>query len=365
MVPLIELIPISYVAVHTVIFLITLFYSKSSLESLYQSVKSKQSLSLLVLLHFLDVGTDLGVMFGWWFETNTFRKSISNDGIIILVAFSFHALSKITSTVYMFYHTRRFAPTVLQFFDLGVYYQLFETDTSIIDLQTEQILRCFANIQCFPMAIIQTYLLVGYQLIGNQDHHSLDSSDYSHIICTLISLCCSMLFIMTLEIIHDAKYMNTRDTYMSCGMPKWLLRASFRCFELVSRVLWSTYIWILYGPIALAAMFVVEWLFQIYNQCGRKRYDDWNLLSISFWNFDWKLSASHGWTQRTCDPIDVVQCWSVATLFYGNKMMRTWQLNRNDCFRLEPDVLCKGNEVSDWSINIADICECPARLAML
>ena len=176
---LIELIAISYISAHVFIFLITICLigirnhprhhrccSSSFFRSLRRSLTDKQSTIILTILHFLDVGTDYSVIFGWMFDLNTFRESISNHGTILFVALCLHGFSKLTSTLYIYGSTRQIIPSVLQILDLGVYYDLyFEPNPNVMAVHTEQIYRCFALLQSFPMSIVQTYLLVKFCFI--------------------------------------------------------------------------------------------------------------------------------------------------------------------------------------------------------
>ena len=170
----------------------------------------------------------------------------------------------------------------------------------------------------------------------------LEETDFSYISLTFISLVSSLIFMISLQINHDSKFLNMNDKMMNIGMPKWMIRVLFRTFELVSRVQLLAYIWILYGIIAIIIILFLEWFFQLYNHYRKERYDNssehsvrmwrkqnkfflWPLVMdelISFWNFDWKLPASNAPKQREFDIIDLLQGWTLASHVYGIKYLR-------------------------------------------
>ena len=141
---------------------------------------------------------------------------------------------------------------------------------------------------------------------------------------------------------HDKNFLNMKDRMMQIGMPKWIIRVFFRTFELLSRILILTYIWILYGIISVTIILFFDWLFQIYNHYRKARYDNssehgvrmwrkrnkfflWPLVMdeiVSFWNFDWKFQVKNPPKQRDCDIVDIIQGWTLASLLYGNKTIR-------------------------------------------
>ena len=171
---LIQIIAITYISIHTAIFLLTFLLiarsnlpdgagicSKAFFNEFRISFTKRPSLASFAILHFVDVGFDLGVMFGWYLEGNEFRDKISYHGSLLLFAMALHAISKITSSLYIYGVTRQILPTILQFFDLEIYYDIyFDQNCLTMDIKIEQLYRSFAVMQAFPMSIIQTYLLV-------------------------------------------------------------------------------------------------------------------------------------------------------------------------------------------------------------
>ena len=119
MLTLIEIISISYVSLHTVLFLGTLcFIARSNLPNgtgicsgsfynqLRLSVIRRPALVSFAVLHFIDVGLDYGVIFGWFFERNegdnSFRDTISYHGALLVFMMALHGITKITSTLYIY-----------------------------------------------------------------------------------------------------------------------------------------------------------------------------------------------------------------------------------------------------------------------
>eukprot|EP01084_Bolivina_argentea_P160034 278710_1 len=175
----IETVAISYIAIHTAIFIGTFcliarsnlrddvsLCSKTFLNKLRETFTQRPILAAFSILHFVDVGLDFGVMFGWYFELNTFRKIISYNGSLLLFMIILHIISKITSSLYIYGVTRDLFPSILQFFDIEIYYEMYfdQNCTEMnMDIKIEQLYRSFAVMQSFPISIIQTYLLVSYQ----------------------------------------------------------------------------------------------------------------------------------------------------------------------------------------------------------
>lgn len=355
---LIEIISISYISLHTILFIGTLcliarsnlpdgagICSASFYNQLRLSVSRRPALVSFAILHFIDVGLDYGVIFGWFLERNVedeYRDIVSYHGAVLIFMMVLHGITKITSSLYIYGVTRGALPTILQLFDMEIYYDMYFDQNCIkMDIKIEQLYRSSAIMQAFPMCIIQTYFLVSYPLVLNKNdaYHTID---FSYLTFTFISLLSSLLFIICLQVNHDKKFLNMKDKMMQIGMPKWIIRVFFRSFELISRILILAYIWILYGILSVVVILFFDWFFQIYNHYRKDRYDNssehsirmwrkqnkfflWPLVMdelVSFWNFDMKLPARNPPKQRQCDIIDIIQGWTIASLIYGNKSIR-------------------------------------------
>ncbi len=286
----IDTIAISYISIHTAIFILTTVLiarsnlpddtkicSKTFLNKLRETFTQRPTLAAFSILHFVDVGFDFGVMFGWYFDQNTFRSIISYNGSLLLFILILHLISKITSSVYIYGVTRNLLPTILQFFDLEIYYEMYfdqHCTEMNMDIKIEQLYRSFAVMQSFPIAIIQTYLLVSYD---RDEFIYKNSNDFIYISFTFLSLLSSILFIISLSINHDSKFLKSPmdDKWMHIGMPKWLIRVLFRTFELLSRILLLVYLWLLFPQIGIYIIIIKKRdmiiLLNIQFECGENK----------------------------------------------------------------------------------------------